>query len=269
MSYTGKAVRMERIMDRRTRRAVIVPMDHGMGLGPIKGLEDMAHTVDLVAEGGANAVLGHVGLPLFGHRRYGKDIGLIMHLSASTSLSPDPNNKVMVTPVEDAIKMGADAVSIHINVGAETECSMLQSLGGTASKCREWGMPLLAMMYPRGKKIKLETGAEYVKIAARAAAEVGADIVKTSYTGDIDSFQEVTKGCPVPVVVAGGPKMDTTQQILEMARDSVEAGGAGVAIGRNVFQAEDPVKMVRALALIVHDRVTVEEASRELDLMKK
>jgi len=240
-------------------------MDHGMSVGPIKGIEDMAHTVDLVAEGGANAVLGHIGLPLFGHRRHGKDIGMILHLSASMSLSPDPNNKVLITPVEDAIRMGADAVSVHINIGAETECNMLQSLGMTASRCREWGMPLLAMMYPRGKNINAENSAQYVKIAARAAAETGVDLVKTNYTGDIDSFRDVTKGCPVPVLMAGGPRMETTEQILEMVYDSIEGGGSGVAIGRNVFQAEDPTKIVRAIAAIVHERCTVKEALRVLE----
>jgi len=239
-------------------------MDHGMGLGPIRGLVDLPETVDKVAEGGANAVLGHVGLPLFGHRRYGKDIGLIMHLSASTSLSPDPDSKVLITPVEDALKMGADAVSVHINIGAESECEMLQGLGMTASKCREWGMPLLAMMYPRGKKIDPQNSPEHVKLAARAAAETGVDIVKTNYTGDIDSFREVTEGCPVPVVVAGGPRMDTTGQILELVRDSIEGGGAGVAIGRNVFQAEDPTMMVRAISMMVHQDYEVKELMREL-----
>jgi len=266
MSYTGKAIRLERIMDRRTKRTVIVPMDHGIGMGPIKGLVNMAETVDRVAQGGANAVLGHIGLALHGHRRYGRDIGLIMHLSASTSLSPDPNNKVIVTPVEDAIKMGADAVSVHINIGAESESEMLKSLGMTASRCREWGMPLLAMMYPRGKKIDSQTAVEYVKIAARAGAELGVDIVKTNYTGDIDSFREVTKGCPVPVVVAGGPKMDTIEDLLRMVHDSVVAGGAGVAIGRNIFQSEDPTKMVRAVAMIVHENYSVDEVMRELEL---
>jgi len=266
MSYTGKTIRLERILDRKTNRTVIVPMDHGMGQGPIKGLVNMTETVDKVAEGGANAVLGHIGLPLFGHRRYGKDIGLIMHLSASTSLSPDPDNKVLITPVEDALKMGADAVSLHINIGAESESEMLKTLGMTASKCREWGMPLLAMMYPRGKKIDPQNSGENVRIAARAAAEVGVDIVKTNYTGDIDSFREVTRGCPVPVVVAGGPRMDTIEQILEMVRDSIEGGGAGVAIGRNVFQAEDPTAMVKAISMIVHEGYEVEEIMRKFGI---
>lgn len=264
MSYTGKAVRMERIINRETGRTVIVPMDHGMSLGPIDGLENMGETVNRAAEGGANAVLGHIGLALHGHRRHGKDIGLIMHLSASTSLSPDPNDKVLVTSVEEALKMGADGVSVHINVGAEAEGEMLRALGATSMKCREWGMPLIAMMYPRGRKITSENAAGYVKIAARAAAELGADIVKTSYTGSVETFREVTRGCPVPVVVAGGPRMETTEQILEMVRDSIEAGGAGVAIGRNIFQAPDMVKMLRAVASIVHEDATVAEAMRDL-----
>lgn len=264
MSYTGKAVRIERIMNRETERTVIVPMDHGMSVGPIKGLIDMAQTVDLMAEGGANAVLGHVGLPLFGHRGYGEDVGLILHLSGSTSLSPDPDNKVLVTPVEDAIKMGADAVSVHVNVGAETEYEMLRKLGDIASKCRQWGMPLLAMMYPRGDKIDSEHKARFVKIAARAAAEVGVDMVKTNYTGDIESFREVVEGTPVPVVVAGGPQAETYREILQMVHDSVKAGGSGVAIGRNVFQAENPVKMLDAISNIVHREYSVEDALKEI-----
>ncbi|OYT26981.1 MAG: fructose-bisphosphate aldolase [Candidatus Altiarchaeales archaeon ex4484_96] len=264
MSYTGKAVRLERILSRKTKKTVIVPMDHGLGAGPIKGLIDMATTVNQVAEGGANAVLGHVGLPLFGHRGYGRDVGLILHLSGSTSLSPDPNSKVLVTPVEDALKMGADAVSVHINIGADTEYDMLRKLGATASKCREWGMPLLAMMYPRGRKIKSEHDPECVKIASRAAAELGVDLVKTNYTGDIDSFREVTSGCPVPVVVAGGPQMNTTRDVLEMVYDSIKAGGCGVAIGRNIFQAKQPTKMVKAIAAIVHKGFGVDEAIEEM-----
>ena len=116
---TGKKIRLERILDRKTGKTIIVPMDHGVTVGPIEGLKNLSKTVDAVANGGANAVIGHVGLPLHGHRHSGKDVGLILHLSASTSLTPDPNNKVLVNTVERAIKMGADGVSIHVNVGAK------------------------------------------------------------------------------------------------------------------------------------------------------
>lgn len=106
---------------------------------------------------GANAVLLHKGMVEAGHRGYGRDIGLIVHLSASTSLGPDPNHKVLVTTVEEAIKLGADAVSVHVNVGSEEEAEMLTKLGMVAEACREWSMPLLSMMYPRGKKLKMST----------------------------------------------------------------------------------------------------------------
>jgi fructose-bisphosphate aldolase/2-amino-3,7-dideoxy-D-threo-hept-6-ulosonate synthase len=262
MSKIGKAIRLERIIDRKTRRTVIVPMDHGITVGPIPGLIDLPSAVDKVAEGGANAVLGHMGLPLHGHRGYGRDIGLIIHLSASTSLGPDPNHKVLVTEVEDALRVGADAVSIHINVGADCEPEMLRDLGRVARTCDQWGMPLVAMMYPRGPKVRSEHDVEHVKLAARVGAELGADIVKTNYTGSQDSFSEVVKGCNVPVVIAGGPKMSTERELLTMVYDSVQAGGAGVAIGRNIFQAEDPTLLVRKLSAVVHQGGTVEEAER-------
>lgn len=264
MSVIGKNVRIERIKNRRTGRMIIVPMDHGVSSGPIPGLLDMPDIVDKIAEGGANAVLLHKGIVKVGHRGYGRDIGLILHLSGSTSLSPDPNNKVLVTAVEEAIKLGADAVSVHINIGADNEAEMLSILGSTARKCMEWGMPLLAMMYPRGKKIKSEHDVAVVKHAARCGAELGADIIKTNYTGDVDSFMEVVKGCPVPVVIAGGPKMNTDREVLEMVKGAVEAGGAGTSIGRNIFQHKNPTKMVRAIARIVHEGYEVDEAMGEL-----
>ncbi len=265
MSEVGKKIRLERIINRDTKKTIIVPMDHGVSLGPIKGLEDMPTIINKIAEGGANAVLLHKGIVKQGHRGYGRDIGLIVHLSASTSLGPDPNNKVLVTSVEEAIKLGADAVSVHINIGADNEAEMLSILGKVAESCMNWGMPLIAMMYPRGKKIKSEHDVEVVKLAARAGAELGADIVKTNYTGDIDSFREVVKGCPVPVVIAGGPKMNTAKDVLQMLYDAVEAGGAGASIGRNVFQAEDPTKMVMAMSKIVHEGYEVEEAMKVLE----
>jgi fructose-bisphosphate aldolase/2-amino-3,7-dideoxy-D-threo-hept-6-ulosonate synthase len=186
-------------------------------------------------------------------------VGLIIHLSGSTSLGPDPNHKVLVTTIEEAIKVGADAVSVHINIGADDEAKMLQDLGRIGKGCDEWGIPLLAMMYPRGPRVASEHDAEYVKHAARVGAELGADIVKTNYTGDIDSFKEVVDGCPVPVVIAGGPQMETEEDLLQMIHDSLEAGGRGVAIGRNVFQSEDPVVTVSKISRIVHGGETVEE----------
>jgi fructose-bisphosphate aldolase/2-amino-3,7-dideoxy-D-threo-hept-6-ulosonate synthase len=246
-------------MDRNTRKTIIVPMDHGVTNGPMKGLIDLDRTVNLVAEGGANAVLGHLGLALYGHRRGGRDIGLILHLSASTTIGPDPNDKVIVNTVTNAIKMGADAVSMHVNIGADSEARMLADLGRIAVECMEWGMPLLAMMYPRGRKIADEHAVEHVRLAARVAAELGADMVKTVYTGDIDSFREVTAGCPVPVVVAGGSRTDDLAT-FEMIEGAMTAGAAGISIGRNAFQHPRPDQFMRAAALIVHQGRSAAEA---------
>ena len=189
----GKQIRLERIMNRDTGRTVIVPMDHGVTVGPINGLIDMKTTVNAVALGGANAILIHKGLVTSGHRRRGKDVGLIIHLSGSTALSPYPNAKTLVCTVEEAIKLGAD-------------------------------------------------------------------IVKVSYTGSVESFRRVVRGCPVPVVIAGGPKMNSDREILEMVKGAIEAGGAGVSIGRNVFQHRNPSRMVGAMSLLVNENASVTEA---------
>jgi len=255
----GKSVRMERITNRNTGKTVIIPMDHGVSVGPIKGLIDMSKTVDMVAEGGANAVVGHTGLPRYGHRKYGRDIGLILHLSASSTLSPKPNRKVLVNTVENALRMGADCVSIHINIGDESEAEMLHDFGKVAIECSYWGMPLLAMMYPRGPKVKDEKDLEAVKIAARIGAELGADFVKTVYTGDPDSFAEVVEGCPAPVLIAGGSKAGE-EEMFQTIEDAIKVGAKGLSIGRNVFQHSNPILFVKAACAIVHDNLTAKEA---------
>ena len=260
----GKKIRLERIINRHTGRTVIAPMDHGVSDGPMKGIIDIDKTVESISQGGADAILMHKGIVEQGHRGYGKDIGLIVHLSASTSLAPNPNNKVIVTSVEKAIQWGADAVSVHVNLGSETESEMLQELGEISETCSYWGIPLLAMMYPRGQKVENEHDVELVKHAARVGSELGVDIVKTNYTGDPDSFKEVVEGALVPVVIAGGPKVDTDEELLQMVKDSIEVGGAGVAFGRNLFQAENPGKITRAISEVVHNNLEVDEALKFL-----
>lgn len=260
----GKAIRLERITNRDSGKMVVVPMDHGVTVGPIAGITNMRDMVDAMAEGGANAVLGHMGLPLHGHRKHGKDVGLILHLSGSTVWSPDPNAKVLVNTVENAVKNGADGISVHVNIGAQNEAAMLRDLGEVSVRCMEWGMPLLAMMYTRGKKFKSETSVEGVSHAARIAAELGADLVKVSYTGSTAGFRKVIEGCPIPVLIAGGEKAKNDQQILRAVRGSLDAGGAGVSIGRNAWQHKNPAAFVRAICALVHDNATVAQAMKIL-----
>jgi len=256
----GKQIRLERIVDRNSKKTVIVPMDHGVTVGPIAGLEDMRQTISKVVAGGANAILMHKGIVRAGHRGAGKDVGLIVHLSGGTSISPDPNAKELVCTVEEAIKLGADAVSVHINLGAGTDREMLRQLGHVSERCLEWQMPLVAMMYTRGPKIENEFDVKYVKHAARVGAELGADIVKVPYTGSPETFAEVVRGCPVMVVIAGGPKMGSEQEIFAMVDGALKAGAGGLSIGRNAFQHSNPTKMVEALSSMVHKGASVQEA---------
>jgi len=163
-------------------------------------------------------------------------------------MSPDPNAKELVCSVEEAIKLGADAVSVHINLGAETDKEMLGQLGFISERCLQWQMPLVAMMYTRGPKIKDEFDVANVKHAARVGAELGADIVKCVYTGSVESF------------IAGGPKMNSDEDIFKMVEGALKAGAAGLSIGRNAFQHKTPDKIVQALSKMVHQRYSVEKA---------
>jgi len=263
--HLGKAVRLERIFNRNTGRTIIVPLDHGVTVGPIFGLVDLRDTVNKVAEGGANAVLMHKGLPRCSHRGHGKDVGLIVHLSASTALSPFPNAKTLVGTVEDAIRLGADGVSVHVNVGDETEARMLKDLGEVTSRANEWGMPVLAMVYARGPKIQNGYDPQVVTHCARLGEELGADVVKVPYTGSPETFERVVEACCIPVVIAGGEKMDNDFDILKMVYDSIAAGGAGLSVGRNVFQHQNPTLLVKALSYIVHEEGSLEEAREMLE----
>ena len=256
----GKDLRLERILNASSGKTILVPMDHGASLGPIPGLISPQKAVDSAARGGADAVLMHKGLVRSAYAGHARDLALIIHLSASTDLSTRPNAKRLVATVEEAVKMGADAVSVHVNLGDETESTMLADLGKVAYAAQEWGMPLLAMVYGRGPKIPNSMAPSIVAHCARIGEELGADIVKVPYTGDMDSFARVCQGCSIPVVIAGGPKMDTRDDILRMAHDSVAAGGAGLSLGRNVFQDPDPASLLNALGAIVHQGQGLEKA---------
>jgi predicted phospho-2-dehydro-3-deoxyheptonate aldolase len=262
----GKLIRLERIINRDTGKTVIIPMDHGFTMGPIEGLEDMRATVDMVVEGGANAIILHKGIVKAGHRGSGRDIGLVVHLSGSTTLGPDPNNKVPVCSIREAIQLGADAVSVHVNLGSDHESDMLRFLGDVGGECQAWGMPLISMMYTRGRNIENEYDVRYVKHAARVGAELGSDIVKVNYTGSPETFQEVVRGCPVPVVIAGGEKVEGDMDLLRMVSGALQAGCKGVSIGRNAFQHKNPILVVKAISEMVHNGISIEEA---MEILRK
>ncbi|MDL2266963.1 2-amino-3,7-dideoxy-D-threo-hept-6-ulosonate synthase [Desulfovibrio sp. OttesenSCG-928-G15] len=256
----GKQIRLERFFNKRSGRAIIVPMDHGVTEGPLRGLGDVGATVGKVAQNGANAIVAHKGLALYCRQAEGDNISLIVHLSAGTSLSPCPTHKVLVTTVEEALRLGADGVSIHVNLGNDHDADMLRDFGRVAGQAQAWGLPLLAMVYARGSRVENEFDPKLVAHCARVGMELGADVVKVSYTGSVESFAQVTQNCDIPVLVAGGPKLDSDQAVLQTVYDSLQAGGKGISFGRNVFSHPAPDRLMRSLSGLVHEGWDVQKA---------
>jgi fructose-bisphosphate aldolase, class I len=257
---SGKRIRMERVMDRNTGKTVMVPLTHGVGMGPIEGIRDVKNSVDTMALGGANAVILHKGIVGAAHRRTGKDIGLIIQLTA-TGIE---GTQTLVTDVEEGLVMGADAVSVRIEIGGADEEDMLGLLGDVAGDAARWGMPLFALMHPvQGKGAKQEI--KHLMRAARIGAELGADVVRVPYTGSAETFREVVSVCPVPLVALGGEKKAKERDVLDMVRGVMEAGAYGVSMGRNIFQYEKPGNMIKAVSDIVHKGATVATAMKVLE----
>ncbi len=232
----------------------MIPMDHGITLGPITGLANIDETVKEVFKGGADAVVVHKGLVRYLTDSIGNNEGeLIVHLSASTALARESQmtRKELVSTVEQAIRLGATAISTHVNLGSDFEADQLRDMGLVAEECDKWGMPLLAMMYVRDGSKEHEFDGARIAHAARVAEELGADIVKVNYSGSVDSFKQVVQGVKIPVLIAGGDRVNSEQDLLEMIKESVQAGGNGVSIGRNVFQNEDPATLTKKIRQIL------------------
>lgn len=254
---SGKTRRLRRIF-RPSGRTVIIPMDHGVSVGPIQGLVNISETISQVRQGGADAVLAHSGIARTVDT---SGLGLILHLSGATRLTPEPNWKAQISTVEQAIHLGADAVSVHINVGSEHEQEMIANFSTIVDDCDKFGLPLLAMMYPRGPNIPSETDPEMVAHAARLGYELGADIIKTNYSGSRESFRRVVEAVKVPLVVAGGPRTADENSLLRLVYESMQAGASGASIGRYVFQHSDPAAITQAIVKIVHNKATPESAA--------
>ena len=260
MASIGKKIRMERIFDRISKNTIIVPMIHGVSAGPIGGIADMSEAVDKVTRNGANAVLLHKGEVAAGHRGRGKDVGLIVHISSSDKSSDDPDDKGIVCSVKEAVSLGADAVSIHVNLENGKGKQVLEEFAAIVEQSDEYGIPLLAMVYPCGSKI--EKGKEYdpenVAYCARVADELGVDAVVVNYTGSPETFRQVVAACKIPVVIADGPGMGSEKELLEMVEGAMMAGAAGLSLGPIVFQRDDLTTIVGKMSQIVHKGAHVE-----------
>lgn len=232
----------------RAGRWIMVPLDHGISMGPLPGLVDAAGPLQAAADGGATCVTLHKGLVATA-AAYADRLGVLLHLSASTDAGPDPHDKRLVATVEEALRLGCDGVSLHVNIGSGTEPRQLEDAGRIATACNQWNVPLVTMAYPRGPSVKNPFDVNLLAHAARLAAELGADAVKVPFSGN-DAFRDVIQGCPVPVLVAGGPRRDSFDALVADLKTARRAGAAGCSIGRNVFQHPDPTAAVRAIATV-------------------
>ncbi len=257
---TWKLIRLSRIMNPKSGKTIIVPMDHhGINISPIDGIEDPAILTKKIVEWWADVILGHIGTITRGYAKtcLHKRAGSVLHMCATTGLSPDANRKMIVNTLKTAISLGVDAVSTQLNLWDTSENQMLQDIWLLANECMEWWMPLIAMVYVRWKD-QNERDPELIRHSARIASELGCDIVKVPYTGDPISMRRVVEWTQIPVVIAGGSKM-SDQETLEMIEWAMTAGCAGISIGRNIFQRENPGEFLGKVQQLVHEGKKVKD----------
>jgi len=259
MSEIGKEVRLSRLFNKKSGNSVMMAMDHGAAIGPVKGIVDPVQTVSLLAKEKPDTFFMPVGIIKKVYKHFiENDIPYIAAIDSVTFMGPEPDYFIVSDTVEHALTYGATAVSAHIFVGPKKTSKMMEGLAAIARDCDKWGMPLLAIMYPCGFENDFDV--KYVKHAARIAAELGADIVKTYYTGSKETFQEVVDGSPLPVLLSGGDKTNNPLDFLGVLKNCIDAGGKGVAVGRNVWQDDDPARILQAVKRVVHEGMTPEEA---------
>jgi fructose-bisphosphate aldolase/2-amino-3,7-dideoxy-D-threo-hept-6-ulosonate synthase len=269
----GKRLRLERIKNKESENFLFITMDHGITYGVLPGLEDIGRLIRQVEEGGADAVLLHKGnaknVIYSDHgvlEPFRQGLGLIIHLNGTPSIGSDPYLKVPVCTVAEAVQYGADAVSLHVNIGDVGDEEMLEFLGEVGDECLEWGMPLIAMIYPRGSNFDSEYDPEAISHCVRIGVEFGADIIKTHYTGDVDSFKKICSHTPIPIVVAGGPRQEKLKDFYRMVEEIMNSGARGMAVGRNIFGTTDPMISTRIVSDIVHKRIPVNDLFQKYKL---
>ena len=249
---TGCQRRRQRLFDKHSTNTILLPLDHGVSEGMLTGLDDMAALLQNLQPRTVQGVILHKGMAAAHADHLDPDQALIVHLSAGTRHGLPPYARTLVCSVQEAVRIGADAVSVHINIGNEYEDRMLSDLGMITDEAHLLGIPVLAMIYARGGQIVNELDPTLVAHSIRLGAELGADLIKVPYSGDQKSFARAVQGSPVPVLIAGGPKKSDFQEFLVMIREALDTGARGISIGRNIFQHENPLEAIAQLAALVH-----------------
>jgi len=234
-------------------KTLIVAMDHGLD-GPMRGIESPKKTIQKIVEGGPDSIIVNLGIL----REFSKELKRLPSVMWTVPLD-EPSW------IEEAIKLGVDGVKVGCFEPISNVAEYMKFLR-MGVECEKWGMPLCAEPIPVDPVTRKEiTDLETNKKAARLGAEAGGDFLKLVYTGSSESFRQVVDTCVVPATIMGGPKMETDKDILEVVKGMIDAGGCGVAFGRNIWQHRDPTAMIRAISMIIHGNATVEKALKELE----
>jgi class I fructose-bisphosphate aldolase len=259
----GKSVRLASVFRRSTGRTVIVALDHGGIAGPLPGIEKPAEVVRACREGGADAVLATRGVVSAAAGEWDRSLAIVLRLTGGFTVLGGKFEEEMISTPEAALVVGAAAAAVTVKFGHEREGEFTRQASLAADACERWGLPLMIEAMAKGKEMK-SADPKGILLAARAAQEIGADFVKTYYTGDPESFHRVVEGCPVPVVVLGGEKAETIGEVFTLVHASIQAGGKGIAIGRNIWEHGKTRQMVEAMVGIVHEGWSVKQALAHL-----
>jgi len=244
--------KMKRFFDTASGRSLILALDHGVSSGIIQGIEDIPGLLHDTANRRIQGVVLHKGVARAWGHHAPHDMNLVLQLSAGTRHGLPTYNKSIVCSVAEALRLGADAVSVHLNIGNDLEDRMLADFGMVTDEAHQAGVPVLAVIYARGGQIVNELDPSLIAHCIRLGGELGADLVSVQYSGDEDSFAKAVAACPAPVLVAGGPGQPTQEAFLNMIAKALDCGAMGVLAGRNVFQRPEPRQALEALAEVVH-----------------
>lgn len=251
----GLKNRLSRIIKPDTGRTVMLALDHGYFLGPISKLEEPGKTIEPLLNY-ADAIMLTRGVL---RSSFSPEIStpVVLRVSGGSSIiGEDLANETIIASIEDAIRANASAVALSIFVGTKYEHKTLKNLAKLVDRATRFGIPVLAVTAV-GKELE-KRDARYLSLCCRIAAEFGAHFVKTYYCED---FEKVARSCPVPLVIAGGPKMDSEMDVFNITYNAVQKGAVGVDMGRNIWQNAHPVAMIQCIRHIVHKKGTVKEAA--------
>ncbi len=251
-SALGREIRLRRIVG-QDGRMMTVALDQAVPRGVAPRLANLKQVFDRVIEGEPDAFTVFKGVA--GHLLSGRTRQIPLIIKGSTfSVDFHPTYDAVVGQVADCLRLGADAIAVGISAGSENQVAMLEMLSRVVDEAHGWGLPVICHAYPSGELWGDRKGStESVVYAARAAAECGTDIVKTWYAGSADEFRKVVEATPTLVVAAGGAPAPKPIDVLNQAAAVMDAGGAGMTAGRNIWGADDPAAMVRALKAVIHE----------------